>query len=357
MNESIIAFIIVLGVLIFFHEFGHFLLARLMGVGVLKFSLGFGPKIISKKIGFTEYCISLLPFGGFVKMVGEKPDAEIDPDQIPISFSHKHVVKRLAIVAAGPIFNFFLAILIFWGLFQFYGKLIVTPLVGSVQDGSPAFVSGLKKGDMITQVNGIPVASWDKMGAIISGSNGESLKISFTRNDSDHIIDILPEETIIKNLFGEDVKRYIIGISSGGSLFSKKLNIIQSFLESVHQVYYISKLTLLGLVKMIQGTVSAKDNLGGPIQIAKMAGDFYREGLPNFLSFMAFLSVSLAILNLFPIPVLDGGHILFFTIELITGRPVNLKAQEFAQMVGLTILLLLMGYAFYNDIMKLFIQQ
>jgi len=355
MSESIIAFIIVLGVLIFFHELGHFLLARFLGVGVLKFSLGFGPKIIGKKIGITDYCISALPLGGFVKMVGEEPGDEIDPDQIHISFTHKHVLKRLIIVLAGPVFNFFLAIVIFWGLFQFYGKLIVEPVIGVVQEDSPAFKAGLKQGDLVTRINGIPVESWDNLAAIITSEGGEGLNISFVRDGSDHVAGVIPEQKIVKNLFGEDIKRYMIGVSSAGSLFFKRLNPFQAFFESFGQVYYISKLTMLSIVKMIQGTVSVKDNLGGPIQIGKMAGDFYREGFPNFMSFMAFLSVSLGLLNLFPIPVLDGGHILFFTIELIAGRPVNLKVREISQQIGMALLLLLMGFAFYNDIMKLFV--
>ncbi len=354
MSESIIAVIIVLGVLIFFHELGHFLLARFFGVGVLKFSLGFGPKIIGKKVGITDYCISAFPLGGFVKMVGEEPGDEIDPDQIPISFTHKHVLKRLIIVLAGPLFNFFLAIAIFWGLFQFYGKLIQEPVIGTVQENSPAFKAGFKQGDLITGINGIPVESWNNMAAIITSEGGKGLNISFVRDGSDHVAAVIPEQKIVKNFFGEDTKRYMIGVSSAGSIFFKKLNPFQAFFESFGQVYYISRLTILSIGKMVQGTISAKDNLGGPIQIAKMAGDFYREGFPAFMSFMAFLSVSLGLLNLFPIPVLDGGHILFFTVELIAGRPVNLKVREIAQQVGLGLLLLLMGFAFYNDIMKLF---
>ena len=219
MSESIIAFIIVLGVLIFFHELGHFLLARSLGVGVLKFSLGFGPKIIGKKIGITDYCISALPLGGFVKMVGEEPGDEIDPDQIHISFTHKHVLKRLIIVLAGPVFNFFLAIVIFWGLFQFYGKLIVEPVIGAVQEDSPAFKAGLKQGDLITRINGIPVESWDNLAAVITSEGGEGLNISFVRDGSDHVAGVIPEQKIVKNLFGEDIKRYMIGVSSAGESF------------------------------------------------------------------------------------------------------------------------------------------
>jgi regulator of sigma E protease len=352
--SSVFAFVIVLGVLIFFHELGHFLIARVFGVGVETFSLGFGPRILGKKIGITDYRISAVPLGGFVKMVGEEPDSEVEPDQVGLSFTHKHVFKKILIVAAGPVFNFLLAAVIFFGLFYVYGLMVLKPVVGKVDEKGPAFSAGLRENDQILSINTIAITSWDDMANLIESSNGNDLDISFLRQEEIKSVTVVPELKITKNLFGEDTRRYMIGIASSGDVFFKKLNTYQAANESVGQVYKISKLTLISLVKMIQGTISAKDNLGGPIQIAQMAGKFYNEGVANFISFIAFLSITLAVVNFFPIPVLDGGHILFFLVELITRRPVNIKVREMSQRAGVFVLVLLMVFVFYNDIMRLF---
>lgn len=357
MSTSIIAFVIVLGSLIFFHELGHFLVARLFGVGVQKFSLGFGPKIIGKTIGMTEYLVSAIPLGGYIKMVGEEPDAELTAEEIPFSFTHKHIFKKILIVAAGPIFNFILAILIFSGLFYFYGMIILKPVIGNVSEGTPAYMAGLQKNDLIESINGVPVDTWEEMAKLVAACNGKTLLIQLRRADSTLLVKITPELKITKNLFGEDIERYLLGITSSGKIFQRPLSLGQAAIESVAQTWKISKLTILSLVKMLQGTISAKDNLGGPIQIAQMAGDFYNKGAPNFLSFIAFLSITLAILNFLPIPVLDGGHIFFFIIEAAIGRPVNIKFREISQQIGIAILLILMIFAFYNDIMRIILQK
>ncbi len=352
MMTSIVAFIIVLGVLIFFHELGHFLFARLFGVGVEKFSLGFGPKIIGKKIGMTDYILSAIPLGGYVKMVGEEPGAELTDEEISCSFTHKPNFKKILIVAAGPIFNFILAAAIFFSLFCVYGLLVLKPVIGSVGKGTPAYMAGLQKGDLVEAVNGVALDSWDKMAALISTSNGNELNLRLRRGDSVLELKIKPELQITKNLFGEDTERYMIGIGPSGEVFQRPLGMGQAALQSIARTWEISKLTLLSILKMIQGSISAKDNLGGPIQIARMAGDFYKEGAPNFLSFIAFLSTTLAVLNFLPIPVLDGGHIFFFIIESFTGRPVNLKFREISQQIGIAVLVMLMLFVFYNDIMR-----
>jgi len=352
--NSLLAFIVVLGVLIFFHELGHFLIARIFGVGVEIFSLGFGPRILGKKTGITDYRISAIPLGGFVKMVGEEPDAKIKPHEISLSFTHKHVFKKILIVAAGPVFNFFLALIIFIALFYIYGVMVLKPVVGEVNENGAANIAGLRKNDHVQSINGNFITSWDEMARLIESSKGQSLDISFIRDETVMTVKVVPELKVTKNIFGEDTKRYMIGIASAGDVFFRKLNISQAVFESASQVYKISKLTLISLVKMLQSTISAKENLGGPIQIAQMAGKFYNEGIANFIAFIGFLSITLAIINFFPIPVLDGGHILFFTIELITGRPVNIKVREIAQRAGIFILVLLMIFVFYNDIMRLF---
>jgi len=353
MSTNIISFIIVLSILIFFHELGHFLIARLFGVGVEKFSLGFGPKLLGKKIGITDYRISLIPLGGYIKMVGEEPDSQIDPADIPISFSHKHVFKRILIVAAGPIFNLLLAVIIFFGIFQISGAFILKPSIGKIEEGTPAHREGLKENDLIVAIDGSPVSSWDEMAETIISSRGKTLKLLVRRGETTFEINITPELKTTRNIFGEDIKRYMIGIAASGNVFIKELNPFQAFLASIDQTYNITKLTLITVGKLIQGKISAK-TLGGPIMIAQMAGQQAKQGATNLLFFIALISINLAILNFLPIPVLDGGHLLFFFIEVIIRRPVNTKMREIAQQAGIFILIMLMIYVFYNDITRVF---
>ncbi|HSQ83221.1 MAG TPA: RIP metalloprotease RseP [Desulfobacterales bacterium] len=354
MSVSIFSLIIVLGVLIFFHELGHFLVARLLGVGVEKFSLGFGPKLIGKKIGITEYQISAIPLGGYVKMVGESPDSELDPSEIPISFTHKHVLKRILIVAAGPFFNILLALIIFFGIFQISGLLILKPGIGNVDEGSPAYIAGLKKNDLVVSIDGVDISSWEDMANTIMASKGKTLAISVLRGDTVLTKNVTPEVKKVKNLFNEDVERYVIGVTASGEVFKKDLNFFQAVSESVNQTYQITALTIKGVVKLFQGTVSPK-TLGGPIMIAQIAGQQAKEGVVNLIFFIALISINLAILNFLPIPVLDGGHLLFFFIEAVKGSPVSVKVREISQQAGIFVLILLMIYVFYNDIARVFL--
>jgi len=353
MSTDIFAFVIVLGILVFFHEFGHFIMARLFGVGVEKFSLGFGPRLFGKKSGITDYRVSAVPLGGYVKMVGEEPDSEVAPEDIPISFTHKHVFKRIIIVAAGPFFNFVLAVIIFFVIFLISGTFILKPVVGTVEQDSPAAKAGMVKGDLIESIDGTPITSWEEMAEIISGSNGKRLLVSVIREGSGVKLDIFPELKTAKNIFGEDIKRYAMGIASAGDFYAKKLNPFQALFESIRQTYKITHLTVVSIAKLIQGTLSAT-TLGGPIMIAEMAGQQAREGIANLAFFIALLSINLAVLNFLPIPVLDGGHLLFFFIEAAIGKPVNTKMREIAQQVGIFVLVVLMIYVFYNDITRIF---
>jgi len=352
-STSIIAFIIVLGILIFAHELGHFLVARLFGVGVEKFSLGFGPRLFGRTVGRTDYRISAIPFGGYVKMVGEEPDAEIDPEDIPYSFTHKHVFKRILIVAAGPFFNVLLAAVLFYGIFQFTGMFVLKPAIGNIQENSPAAQSGLKSGDLVTAIDGIAVESWEEMAALISKSGGRSLTVTFLRDEMARDLRLTPEQVVTKNLFGEDENRYVIGITASGESFTRSLNPIEALGASISQTYRVAELTVVSIAKLIQGSLSAK-TLGGPIMIAEIAGQQAREGAVNLLFFMGLISINLAILNILPIPVLDGGHLLFFFIEAVRGRPVSLRVREIAQQAGLAVLLALMIFVFYNDITRIF---
>jgi len=349
----LLSFIIVLSVLIFFHELGHFLVARLFGVGVEKFSLGFGPRLFGKTIGMTDYRVSAIPLGGYVKMIGEEPNVAIDPADIPLSFTHKHVLKRICIVAAGPLFNFLLAVFIFYGFFQVYGTHTLKPVIGEVQEASPAQTGKLQNGDLIVAINGTDVNTWESMAKMIGDSKGQPLTISVLRNEEAASLTVTPTLKPDKNLFGEDVERYVIGVFPAGDVITKKLNPVQAFSESLRHTYKVSELMVIGIAKLIQGNISA-DNLGGPIMIAQMAGDQAKEGIENLIYFIAFISINLAILNLLPIPVVDGGHLLFFFIEAVRGRPVSVRIREVAQQGGIFILFLLMLFVFYNDIMRYF---
>jgi regulator of sigma E protease len=353
MGISILSSIIVLGVLIFFHELGHFLMARLFGVGVEKFSLGFGPRLLGKKIGITDYRLSAIPLGGYVKMVGEEPDAEVDPADMHLSFTHKHVFKRICIVAAGPVFNLLLAVLIFFGIFLISGTFILKPSIGAVMDGSPAYAAGLKAGDLIVAIDNSPIGAWDDMTKIINDSKGKQLSVVIRRDAGEFTLTVTPKQSATQNIFGEDIKRYMIGITFSGETYPKPLNPLQALGESLVQTYRIIELMVVIISKLITADISP-DTIGGPLMIAKMAGDQAKAGIGHLIWFIALISINLAIINLLPIPVLDGGHLLFFLLEAIKGRPVSIKVREVAQQIGLFILLLLIILVFYNDISKLF---
>lgn len=357
-----VAFVIVLGVLIFFHELGHFIVARFFGVGVETFSLGFGPKIYRKKIGLTEYCLSAIPLGGYVKMVGEDPSNEISDEDRSRSFTHKPLLQKSLIVAAGPMFNFVLAILIFYLLFQISGSYYVRPVVGTVADDSPALTAGVKPGDLIAAIDGKAVATWDDMVTVISkfsmpksdiGSDTGKLDFLINRNGQNLQISIFPEETTATNIFGETIKKPMIGISSAGDVVHERLNPIEAMGEAFVRTWQIIKLTVLSIAKIFTGSVSA-NTLGGPIMIAQMAGDQAKAGVANLAFFIAMLSINLGIINLFPVPVLDGGHLVFFGIEAITGKPAGERLREMANKFGMMLLLALMLFVFYNDILRIF---
>ncbi len=352
MSTSVFAFIIVLGVLIFFHELGHFLVARFFGVGVEKFSLGFGPRLFGKTIGMTDYRVSLIPLGGYVKMVGEEPDSEIEPYLIPQSFTHKSVLKRFLIVAAGPMSNLLLAMAIFFLVFQTSGTYVLRPLVGEVDAPSPAAQSGLQKDDLVVAINGMEVTSWEEMAEQIAGSQGHSMAFVIERAGQRLTFNLVPELKTTQNLFGEDIERYVIGIRSAGDVIPRELSLVESVQMSVARTWEITELTVLSVVKLIRGQIST-DNLGGPIKIAQMAGAQAREGVINLLVFTAVISINLGILNFLPIPVLDGGHLMFFAIEMISRRPVSIKVREIAQQFGIFLLILLMIFVIYNDIVNL----
>jgi regulator of sigma E protease len=351
---SVVAAIVGLGVLIVFHEFGHFLIAKLCGVGVLTFSVGFGPKLLVKKKGETEYALSAFPLGGYVKMVGEDPGEEVSQADVQRSFAHKSLLQRAAIVAAGPGFNLLLAALLLMIVFLFYGVPVVSTQIGSVEKGSPAEAAGIQKGDRIIAIDGRRVDSWEALSGAIKESQGKPLKLQVQRESGEVTVTVVPRKKEARNIFGESREEWMIGI--GSQVTIEKGNAGLSIVKAFTQTYEYSKLTLVALYKMVTGEVSPR-NLGGPILIAQMAGQQAQEGFASFLAFIAILSINLGVLNLLPIPVLDGGHLLFFAVEAVIGRPVSLRHREVAQQVGIFLLVLLMVYAFYNDIARFFEKQ
>lgn len=350
-GTSIISVVVVLGILIFVHELGHFLVAKWSGVGVLKFSLGFGPKLVGRKYGETEYVLSAIPLGGYVKLLGESDDAELSEEDQKRSFLNQSVYKKIAIVAAGPICNFLFAMVAFSVIFGL-GISVPTSRIGDIQEGSPAQVAGLKGGDLIREIDGQAIVHWEEMAEVIRSSGGKTLKLVIERDEELLEKTVTPRSTETETIFGEPAETYVIGVTMSSELVMDRKGPLGSVIAGVGQTWLWTKLTYMGIAKIIQRVVSPKE-LGGPILIAKMSGDMARQGIIPFIFFMAVLSVNLGVLNLLPIPVLDGGHLMFFAVELVTKREVSLKVRETAQTAGFFILIVLIFWVTYNDIVRI----
>ncbi len=348
---TLISFIVLLGILIFVHELGHFLAARMADVGVLKFSLGFGPKIFGKKIGETEYVLSWIPLGGYVKLLGESGNEELSPEEEKKSFCKQSVWKKILIVLAGPGFNFLLAVVIFIFVL-IYGLPSLTSEIGEVQKDSAAYEAGMQNGDKIVSMNGEKVKFWDDIRAVIAESKDKQIEIVVERKGEEKSLFVKPKLSKSKNIFGEEVSAYLIGISPSEKTVIERRNPWDAIITSVYKTWEISKLTVISVVKIFEGVISPK-TLGGPIFIAQVAGAQVKEGLIPFILFMAILSINLGVINLFPIPVLDGGHILFYLIEIVTRREISLKVRELSQQIGFVILLMLMLFVIFIDIERL----
>lgn len=349
----IIPTIIVLGIMIFFHELGHFLAAKYFNVKVLKFALGFGPKVTARDWGETEYSIRYFPLGGFVKMLGEdetdEESQDISPEDEQRAFNHQHPFKRIVIVAAGPVFNILLAWILFFGLFIAKGDLVAPAKITEVQEGAPAEAAGLRVGDVILFAEEKEIKYLEDLHSIIDERIGLPMSLIIRRGERNISITVIPEEHIIKNEFGEEVKTGRIGIA--GRFERVRLNPLEAVGTAYNETVRWIKLTFLVIIKLFQGVVPFK-TVGGPLMIGQVTGEIVQESVGSLIPVMAIISINLGVLNLLPIPILDGGVILFLIFELLLRRPVSLDKQELAQKIGLSLLILLMVFVFYNDILR-----
>jgi regulator of sigma E protease len=361
----VIPFVFVLSLVVFFHELGHFLIARWCGVRILVFSIGFGPEIIGFNDRYgTRWKISAIPLGGFVKFFGDDnaasvPDtarvASMDAHERAQSFAFQPVLKRAAIVVAGPLANFLLAVVIFAGVFMLYGKQTMSARVDSVQPDSAAAAAGFKPGDLVVAIDGRPIDNFAEMQRVVGASAGETLAITVDRDGVQQVLKATPALKEVKDNFGNVQRIGVLGISRSMAPEDLKLHPVappQAVWMSVQETWSVIDRTLGYIGGVIAGREAA-NQLGGPIRIAQMSGQVASFGFVPLIQLAAVLSVSIGLLNLFPIPLLDGGHLLFYLIEGIRGRPLSEKAQEVGFRIGLAIVLMLMIFATFNDIVHL----
>lgn len=349
--RSVVAIIVLLGVLIFVHEVGHFLAAKFFRVGILKFSLGFGRRLIGKKIGETEYVISLIPLGGYVKLLGESDEEALTEDEKERSFLAQPVWKRAIIVFAGPFFNFLLAVVIFAFAYM-WGVPALTSEIGFVAPDGAAYAAGMRSGDIIEKINSSPVRRWDQIAEEVVKSEGRPVRVMVRRGEERKEFTITPRLLKDRNIFGEEVETYKIGVGPARKVVVERLDPFSAIFRSLKQTWFITKMTLVSIWKILEGVLSPR-SLGGPILIAQMAGEQAKSGILSFILFMAVLSINLGVLNLLPVPVLDGGHLAFYLIEAVRRKEMSVKWRQRAQQIGFILLVILMIYVMIIDIERL----
>ena len=360
-----IPFIFVLTIVVFFHELGHFLVARLCGVKVLTFSVGFGPELFGFNDRYnTRWKVSAIPLGGYVKFFGDDNAASVpdtaavenmSPQEKSVSFFHQPVLSRAAIVAAGPIANFILAIVIFAGVFMIYGKPSSVARVDTIQEGSAAASAGFRSGDIILSIDGSTIDSFADMQRLVSTSAGKQLQIVVERENAKVSLNATPALREVKDNFGNVHRIGVLGISRSMApeeQTTQSVNPFKAVWMGAQETWFVVDRTFSYLGGVIAGRESA-DQLGGPIRIAQVSGQVATAGIVALIHLAAVLSVSIGMLNLFPVPLLDGGHLLFYAIEAVRGRPLSERAQEYGFRVGLALVAMLMIFATYNDIRSL----
>ena len=361
----VVPFLFVLTIVVFFHELGHFLVGRWAGVKVLTFSLGFGPELF----GFndrhgTRWKVSAIPLGGYVKFFGDEteastPSAEalahMTAEERDLSFHHKKVGPRAAIVAAGPIANFLLAIVIFACMFTFFGKPNTSARVDKIEANSAAAAAGFQTGDIVTAIDGSKIETFSDMQRIVSGRAGERLTFTVKRGETDLQLQGTPELREVKDPFGNVQRLGVLGITrqtATGDVVTERVDPATAVWLGVKETWFVIDRTLAYISRIFTGRESA-DQVGGPLRIAQMSGQVATIGLGALIQLAAVLSISIGLRNLFPVPLLDGGHLLFYAIEAARGRPLSERAQEVGFRIGLGLVLMLMVFATYNDILHL----
>ena len=359
---TLLPFLFVLTVVVFVHEMGHYLVGRWCGIGVKAFSIGFGPELI----GFedrhgTRWKLSAIPLGGYVKFVGDinatsTPDAgeleALSPAERRVAFHTQPIWKRAATVFAGPAFNFLLAVAVFAVMFSIYGKFVSEPMVAEVRPGSPAAVAGIRPGDRFVSVDGTLVDSFADVQRLVGGRAGDSMVFVLMRDGEEIEVIATPEVSEQTDALGNVVKLGLIGVVNNEALGQPRLiefGPLGAVAEAVRETAYITVRTGQFLQRFVVGRED-KCQLGGPVRIADMAGRAARLGFEWLVQLVALLSVGIGILNLLPIPPLDGGHLLFYGIEAVKGRPVSERAMEAVYRVGLFLVLAFMAFVFWNDL-------
>lgn len=356
-----VPFIVILSIVVFVHEFGHFWIARRCGVRVDSFSIGFGHEIFgwNDKHG-TRWKVAWLPLGGYVKMFGDSDPSSATPDENvkamtdeekKVAFFFQPVGKRFAVVAAGPLSNYLFAIIVLAGLFFFNGHPYTAPIVDTVLENSVAQSAGLKTGDHIVSIDGQNTKSFEDIKRIIAMNAGTPVSISLERGGNPMVINLTPEVVKTTDRIGGEHSLGRIGVSSTAIEY-RKLNPAEALLQSLEESWNLTTSTLRGVGQMIMGTRGTEE-LGGPIRIAEMSGKVAKEGIPAIFWFLAVISVNLGLINLFPVPLLDGGHLVFYIMEKLRGKPLSEKVQEIGARIGLSFVVCLMVFATWNDLVHL----
>jgi regulator of sigma E protease len=354
-------FLVVLTVLVFVHELGHYLIARRTGVRIEVFSIGFGPELFgwNDRSG-TRWKFSAVPLGGYVKMFGDSDvssvltaarTGEMSEADRAGSFFHKRLGQRAAIVSGGPLANFVFAILVLAVLFATYGQPFTPAEVGQVQAGSAADKGGIKVGDTIVQIDGHAIERFEDVQQIVRLDPGEPMTVTVRRDGQLIALNVTPNRSETTDRFGNRHEIGFLGIGRNGVEYVRR-NPASALVQAFDETWSLSSGTLEAVWQIIIGT-RASDELGGPLRIAQMSGEVAEGGIVPLLWFMAVLSINLGLINLFPVPVLDGGHLLFYAAEAIRGKPLGQKAQEYGFRIGLALVLTLMVFATWNDLVHL----
>jgi regulator of sigma E protease len=357
----IIPFLVILTVLVFVHEFGHYLIARWNGVRIDVFSIGFGPELFGwwDRAG-TRWKFSTIPLGGYVKMFGDSDAssglpasglARLAPAEREVSFHYKTLGQRAAIVAAGPGANFLFAVVVLAILFMTYGQPFTPAEVGQVQPGSAAEQGGVRPGDVILKIDGRTVQRFEDVQQAVRLNPNVPMTIVVRRDGQEEPLNVTPTRTELTDRFGNRYEIGLLGIARSGMEYVKR-DPATALFQAGTETWDLSVQTLKAVWQIVIGT-RATDELGGPLRIAQMSGEVAQGGVVAILWFMAVLSINLGLINLFPVPVLDGGHLLFYAAEAVRGKPIGQRAQEYGFRIGLALVLTLMVFATWNDLVHI----